>query len=266
MSSAPFDLRDHDHVELVADLGDERRQVVEPPRRVEAVDPGPQLGVAEVDVVGAIFTRPARAASLSSAGTRVLEVAEQHVDGARPCRGPWRPSSRSGVEEVDHPGRPDRDLAQRRGRADGERPEEVLGAAHGHEGRSCRDGVGSGRSRPCIGAPSPFSATSRPGFRTSRRREVVATEVGRLVVSSYEGKCQPARRRCRVPRLLCRSRGFASRSAVVHKAVRLLPAHPNSAPPTRMLGPHGRPAMTAPSGTRPRATASPDATRRHPPR
>jgi hypothetical protein len=33
----PLDLRDHDHVELVADLADQRDDVVEGPRRVEAV-------------------------------------------------------------------------------------------------------------------------------------------------------------------------------------------------------------------------------------
>ena len=43
----PLDLGDHDDVELVADLGDRGDEVVEAPRRVERVDPGPQLGVAE---------------------------------------------------------------------------------------------------------------------------------------------------------------------------------------------------------------------------
>ena len=41
-------LRDHDHVELLADLGHQRGEVVEHPRAVEVVDPGPQLGRPEV--------------------------------------------------------------------------------------------------------------------------------------------------------------------------------------------------------------------------
>ena len=141
----PFDLGDHHHVELVADLGHERDQIVEAPRRIEAVDPRPQLCLAEVDVVGCLHE--AGACRLLVAGRdRVFEVAEQHVDGGRDV---GKLGDHLGVlrrEEVDHPARPERDVAQRFGRADGERSEEVLRAAHGHEGRSCRDSVGSARS------------------------------------------------------------------------------------------------------------------------
>jgi hypothetical protein len=76
-----LDLRDHDDVELVADLGDEGREVVEHPRRVEAVDPRPELGVAEVGAL-ATFTRPARAFSLfGRPGSRPR--------GCRAGRRPW---------------------------------------------------------------------------------------------------------------------------------------------------------------------------------
>src|SRR3546814_13385531 len=44
----PLDLRDHDPVELVADRRHQAHEVVEHPGRVEGVDSGPQLGVAEV--------------------------------------------------------------------------------------------------------------------------------------------------------------------------------------------------------------------------
>ena len=65
----PLDLGDHDHVEAVADLGDGGDEVVERPRRVERVDPRPQLGVGAVrSQARPISTRPARAASLSVAG------------------------------------------------------------------------------------------------------------------------------------------------------------------------------------------------------
>ena len=45
-------LRHHDHVELVADLGDQGGEVVEHPRAVEGVDPGPELGRPEVSLPG----------------------------------------------------------------------------------------------------------------------------------------------------------------------------------------------------------------------
>ena len=78
-----LDLRHHDHVELVADLGDERDQVVEHPRRVQAVDPGPQLRLPEVVRLG--DRRRARRAR-PPCGRR----------GRRPrgCRAGRRPSSR----------------------------------------------------------------------------------------------------------------------------------------------------------------------------
>ena len=48
MSSGTLDLGDHDHVEVVTDLGDGGGEVVEHPRRVESVDAGPELRVAVV--------------------------------------------------------------------------------------------------------------------------------------------------------------------------------------------------------------------------
>ena len=75
--------------------------------------------------------------------------------GRPPCRSAGTPSSRLASststvggdvgdlghhlrvrrrEEVDHPRRPDRDLPDRLGRADGQRAEEVLGAAHAGDG------------------------------------------------------------------------------------------------------------------------------------
>ena len=140
----PLDLGDHHHVELVADLGHERHQVVEAPRRIEAVDPRPQLRVSEVDVAGCLDE--AGACRLLVAGRdRVFEVAEQHVDRGRDVGKLGDHLGVLGWEEVDHAARPERDVAQRFGSANGERPEEILRATHGHEGRSCRADVGSGR-------------------------------------------------------------------------------------------------------------------------
>ena len=45
----PLDLRDHHHVELVADLGDDAGEVVEQPRRVQRIDAHPEAGGAEID-------------------------------------------------------------------------------------------------------------------------------------------------------------------------------------------------------------------------
>ena len=138
----PLDLGDHDHVELVAGLGDQRGEVVETPRRVEAVDPGPQLGVAEVDRRVPTSTRPARAASLSAIGmassrlpSRMSTVGTMSGSLATIlsfCGGKkW--ITRLGRNGISRSGC---------GRADGERLEEVLGTAHAREAM-CR----CGRSR-----------------------------------------------------------------------------------------------------------------------
>ena len=89
----PLDLRDHDHLELVADLGDELGEVVEHPGAVEAVDPRPELGVAEVGLL-ADPDQPFPRRDLAVDGDRVLEVPEQDVGLLRHVRAPSPPSSR----------------------------------------------------------------------------------------------------------------------------------------------------------------------------
>ena len=122
----PLDLRDHDHVELVADLGDGGGEVVERPRRVERVDPGPELGVAEVDRSWPTSTRPGPGRLLVVGRDAVLEVAEEDVDLSARCRAPWPPSSgstagRSGSSATAGPGSPGPARAPRR-RAGGRSP------------------------------------------------------------------------------------------------------------------------------------------------
>ena len=91
-----FDLGDHDDVELVADLRDEPRQIVEHPGAVQAVDAGPELAAAEVGAAWPIFTRPSRAASLfvTSMASSRLPSSTSHFFGqlrdlARPSSGCW---------------------------------------------------------------------------------------------------------------------------------------------------------------------------------
>ena len=76
-----LDLRHHDHVELVADLRHERGQVVEHPRRVEAVDPRPELGRRRSRLSCAHLDQPAGGASFLSAGRRPRGCRA----GCRPC-------------------------------------------------------------------------------------------------------------------------------------------------------------------------------------
>ena len=125
-----LDLGDHDDVELVADLGDQRREVVEHPRAVEAVHAGPELAVAEVGL-GPIFTRPSRAATLLSIWIASSRLPSSTSHFLSRCPGPSPPSSdcsgrRSGSSAPG--GRGSR--AAGRG-ADGLGLEEVLGASHG---------------------------------------------------------------------------------------------------------------------------------------
>ena len=105
-----LDLGDHDDVEPVADLADERGEIVEHPRRVEAVDPGPQLGVAEVDLLADLH-QPGASGLLRVRGDGVLEIAQQDVDLGRDVGELGRHLVQVRREEVDHPRRRERDLA-----------------------------------------------------------------------------------------------------------------------------------------------------------
>jgi hypothetical protein len=122
----PLDLRDHDDVEAIADLRDERGQVVQDPGRVERVDAGPQLRGAQVGVAA----RPHEAVAgglLAVGGDGVLQVAQ---DDVRPRRGAGELGHHllvRRVEEVDHARGRERDLPHGLGRSDAERHEEVLG-------------------------------------------------------------------------------------------------------------------------------------------
>ena len=87
-----LDLGDHDHVERVAGFEHGGGQVVEPPRRVEAVDPRPELRVAEVDVSSDLDSRRGRRPS-----DRPARRPRGWRAGCRPsarCRAPSTASSR----------------------------------------------------------------------------------------------------------------------------------------------------------------------------
>src|SRR5690606_28705103 len=114
-----FDLRDHDHVERRTGVEHGRGQVVETPRRVEAVDPRPELGVAEVDGAGGL-DEPGPGGLLVGGRYAVLEVGEQHVDGGREVGQLAAHLLVVGREEVDDPARPHGDLAHRGRSPDGE--------------------------------------------------------------------------------------------------------------------------------------------------
>ena len=126
----PFDLRDHDHVELVSDLADDSDQVVEHPRTVERVDPHPELGLTELDLARDA-DQPFTSVDLAISLDRVLEVAEQHVDLGNEVGNFARHLRIAGIEEVNHPARPERDFTRRFGSANGQGFEEIAVVAHG---------------------------------------------------------------------------------------------------------------------------------------
>ena len=128
-------LRHHHHVELVADLGDQRGQVVEAPGGVERVDPRPQLGRTEVCLPGDLH-QPGARGLLVVGLDGVLEVAEEYVDLADHAGDLRGHLLVAGVEEVDRSARAGRDLAERIRGTDRERGEEVLGAAHAADASS----------------------------------------------------------------------------------------------------------------------------------
>ena len=123
-----LDLRDHDDLELVADLGHELGQVVEHIGRGELVHARPQRCVAQVHLLAHPDQAGARGL-LAVERHGVLEVAEQDVDLGRDVGHLGDHLLIGEVEEVDHPGRLERDLAGRLGSADGEGLEEVTGVA-----------------------------------------------------------------------------------------------------------------------------------------
>jgi hypothetical protein len=125
-----LDLGDHDDVELAADLGDGGRDVVERPRRVEAVDPGPQLGADPGVPRPAHLDQPGPGGLLVGGGHAVLEVGQQDVH-PRCHVGHLGDHLRVGRrEEVDHPRGREGDLPHRVGRTDRQGAEEVLGGTH----------------------------------------------------------------------------------------------------------------------------------------
>jgi hypothetical protein len=116
----PLDLRDHDHLELVADLRDEGEEVVEHPRALERVDPRPQRRVAEIHLLRDLDETVA-GRLLAVRRDRVLEVAEQDVGLLDHVRDLGDHLLVRGVEEMDHPRRLDGDLHERLRRVDCER-------------------------------------------------------------------------------------------------------------------------------------------------
>ena len=125
----PLDLGQHDDVELVADRADDLDDVVEHPGRIERVDARPQAGRAEV--VRLRHRDEARARRLLGVGRdRVLEIAEHHVDLRDQLRHLGAQLLDVRRHEMDHALELDRQLAQRRRRADRERLEEIARQLH----------------------------------------------------------------------------------------------------------------------------------------
>ena len=120
----PLDLRQHDDVELVSDLGDDLDEVVERPGAVQRIDARPQPGGAErVRLRERDEAAPRR--DLGVGRDRVLEVAEEHVDLRDQLRDLGAELVVVRRHEMDHPLEPHRQLAIGRRRAGGERLEEA---------------------------------------------------------------------------------------------------------------------------------------------
>ena len=133
----PFDLRQHDDVELVADRRDDLGHVVEHPRRVQAIDARPDAGSAEIVVAQHLDEAFARVLFLIERHG-VFEIAENHVDLRREILDLGADLVVVRRNEMDHPLEVDRERAIGLRRADGERGEMFGGrACRGHRQRSC---------------------------------------------------------------------------------------------------------------------------------
>jgi hypothetical protein len=124
-----LDLGQHDHVELGADRGHDLDDVVQAPWRVERVDPGPQAGGAEVMRLRHRDEAGARR-ELGVRRHRVLEIAEHDVDLGDQLAHLGAHLLDMRRHEVDHALKPDRQFAQRRGRADRQRLVEIARKLH----------------------------------------------------------------------------------------------------------------------------------------
>ena len=124
-----FDLRQHDDVELLADRGDDLRNIVEHPRRIERVDARPQSGLAEIATLG----HGDEAISCGRFGVRrnrVLQIAEHHVDLMHQLGHPRAHFLDMRRHEMDHALELERQFAQRRRRPDREGFEEIARQFH----------------------------------------------------------------------------------------------------------------------------------------
>ena len=132
----PLDLRHHDDIELVACLRHQRREVIESPRRIEAVDPSPQLSVAHLERAGDA-DEAGPSGLLVGHGNRIFEIAEKYVDRGDDVRQLGDDLVDVRREEVNDATGPERNLPQRRRSTNGEGFEEVSGATHERKGM-CR--------------------------------------------------------------------------------------------------------------------------------
>ena len=124
-----FDLRQHDDVELLADGGDDLRNVVEHPRRVERVDARPQSGLAKIATLGH-GDEAVACGRFGVGGNGVFEIAEHHVDLMHQLGHPRAHFLDMRRHEMDHALEPQRQVAQRRRRPDRERLEEIARQFH----------------------------------------------------------------------------------------------------------------------------------------
>ena len=141
------DLGQHDDVELVADGADDLGDVIERPGRIERVDAGPQARRAEIGGLGHGDEAVARRL-LGVDWNGVFQIAQHHVDLGHQLGDLGADLLHVRRHEMDHALEPHRQFAQRGGRADGERLEELAGKFHGGSsscGASVHVGFKSGR-------------------------------------------------------------------------------------------------------------------------
>src|SRR6266545_7164224 len=137
-----LDLRNHNHVQLVADLGNDGQDIIEDPRAVEAVDARPQRRVPEL-VLLRDFDQALPRRLLVRRRNGVLEVPQQYIDPGDELRDLRADLLVLRRKEMNHAIRSRRDLTLWRGRADREWPVKRPGVTHLSGSLSCeRDYIG----------------------------------------------------------------------------------------------------------------------------
>ena len=214
-----LDLGDHHHVELVADLADEPRHIVDEPGRIERVDARPKSGRAEI---GRLRHRdqavPGRLFRVDR--NRILEIAKDDVDLADQFGRLRAHLLVVRRYEMDHALKPRGQLEQRARRPDRQRIEIPTGSFHQRRRRPIQSRYGIGRfclrGNSLVEGASSRTPSVNLTFRISRLLRD-KTSLSRQIPRAELKLHKPAR--CLMPVVFTRGAGGLTQTCELRQTV-----------------------------------------------